>query len=202
MSDLGLFQHRRQLLLPIRSEATNLITPSCPSASHVYFSSARMEPQFMILGHAAGVLAALAHHSAPSGGGLPVGLDVQDVPGAALSAALERDGALLRLPMDPRRCLCSLNRCLARDGVPADACGVGACTFCKALAPGEWLARVIDFAPSLWNASVAAVRQTLLRKAPGGAGATKAVRAGFACGRLALQSHGGFWICTAQDGGN
>lgn len=47
-------------LLPRYSECDNLIVPICLSASHVAFSSVRMEPQYMLLGHAAGVAASLA----------------------------------------------------------------------------------------------------------------------------------------------
>ena len=47
-------------LLPLRQECENLLVPVALSASHVAFSSVRMEPTWMCLGHAAGEAAALA----------------------------------------------------------------------------------------------------------------------------------------------
>ena len=47
-------------LLPQWEACDTSLMPVCLSASHVAFASVRMEPQYMLLGHAAGIAAALA----------------------------------------------------------------------------------------------------------------------------------------------
>ena len=75
-------------LLPRREDASNLVVPVCLSASAVAFASVRMEPQYMMLGQAAGTAAALAASSARA---------VQDVPFDVLRERL-RDGRLSAEP--------------------------------------------------------------------------------------------------------
>ena len=47
-------------MLPKRSEVSNVLAPVAISATHVRYNAVRMEPTWMILGHAAGAAAALA----------------------------------------------------------------------------------------------------------------------------------------------
>lgn len=59
-------------LLPRREDAANLLVPVCLSASHVAFASVRMEPQYMMTGHAAGVAAGMAALDCGSAHAVPV----------------------------------------------------------------------------------------------------------------------------------
>ena len=60
--------------------------PVCFSATHVAYSTLRMEPQYMIIGQAAGVAAKMA---------IDAGVAVQDVDAARLTARLRSQRAVL-----------------------------------------------------------------------------------------------------------
>jgi hypothetical protein len=79
------YQIPYRVMLPKRDQAVNLLVPVCFSASHVAYSSLRMEPQYMILGQAAGVAASLA---------LKSGKPVQEISVAALQEKLKSQGAV------------------------------------------------------------------------------------------------------------
>ena len=77
-----------RVLTPERSQMQNLLVPVCLSATHIAYSSLRMEPQYMIMGQAAGVAASLSIRS---------GLAVQDIPVDLLEKNLHSNGAILHL---------------------------------------------------------------------------------------------------------
>ncbi|MEV4468509.1 FAD-dependent oxidoreductase [Nonomuraea sp. NPDC049504] len=82
------YQIPYRALVPRREECANLVVPVCVSASHVAFSSIRMEVQYQMLGHAAGLAAARS---------AATGKAVQDVDVTALQEDLAAAGQVLSL---------------------------------------------------------------------------------------------------------
>ena len=79
------YQIPYRVMVPKRDQATNVLVPVCFSASHVAYSSLRMEPQYMIIGQAAGVAASLAIKSSKP---------VQDISVPDLQSKLKSQGAV------------------------------------------------------------------------------------------------------------
>jgi hypothetical protein len=78
-------------ILPKKDQTDNLLVPVCLSASHVAYSSVRMEPQYMMMGQAAGVTAAMA---------IKGRIAVQDVDVAALQQKLRSQKAILHIEQE------------------------------------------------------------------------------------------------------
>ena len=83
-----------RITVPKRAEATNLLVPVCFAASHVAYSSARMEPQYMIIGHAAGIAAAMS---------IRAGKAIQDVAIPELRRTLQAEGAVFEYRRSPQQ---------------------------------------------------------------------------------------------------
>ena len=56
----GSYKIPYEAIVPSKGQCDNLIVPVCVSASHIAFTSLRMEPVWMVLGESAGVAAAMA----------------------------------------------------------------------------------------------------------------------------------------------
>ncbi|NUQ30147.1 MAG: FAD-dependent oxidoreductase [Acidobacteriaceae bacterium] len=78
-------------ILPKKEETANLLVPVCLSASHVAYSSVRMEPQYMMLGQAAGVTAAMAVRDKTA---------VQEIDVKALQKRLREQKAILHIDQE------------------------------------------------------------------------------------------------------
>jgi len=80
---------------PLYPSLHRLLVPVCFSASHVAYSSLRMEPQYMIIGQAAGVAAKLAIAGKKA---------VQEIDTTALIARLKTQGTIFQyVPSSHRR---------------------------------------------------------------------------------------------------
>ena len=139
------------VMTPKRTELTNLLVTATPSGSHIGFSSLRMEPQFMVLGHSAGTAAALFVNNHTAG---PT-RTIQDVDSDALTAALLREGQVLQPPHTPPHTpkgslawVCEAlgsagPRCIAIGEPAPNSHRLRNCSGeCQGLAPNEWLANV------------------------------------------------------------
>lgn len=86
----GSYKIPYEAIVPRKGECDNLIVPVCVSASHIAFTSLRMEPVWMVLGESAGVAATMAMNAK---------IPVQEVPYLDLRKKLDALGQTLdRIP--------------------------------------------------------------------------------------------------------
>ena len=88
----GSYKIPYEAIVPRKGECDNLIVPVCVSASHIAFTSLRMEPVWMVLGESAGVAAAMA---------VDAEIPVQEVPYKQLRQKLDELGQTLERIQQP-----------------------------------------------------------------------------------------------------
>ncbi len=76
-------------LVPRKNECTNLLTPTCPSSTHIAYGAIRLEWTFMVLGQSVATAAVMA---------LEEGKPVQEVDYLQLKTKLQEQGQVLSLP--------------------------------------------------------------------------------------------------------
>ena len=143
----GIYQLPSFMVLPTRSQASNLLVVAAPSATHVGMSTFRMEPAFMVLGNSVGVWAAMASREQHG--------DVQAVSASVLHLALLKAGQVLakpsapppppRPPPGPRprsAYSCStFKRCIELASCKSNCSTNATCSdVCPALGQAQWLA--------------------------------------------------------------
>ena len=134
---LGSFDIPFRVMLPRPDQATNLLVSAAVSASHVGSGPLRLEPQYMNLGHAAGVAASmlLANGSKFK--------TVQDIDVSVLQQLLVQQGVVLHAKPHASNDAGAVNRCILHRCVPTGAkdpahAACNNCSFSQ-LAPNEWL---------------------------------------------------------------
>ena len=85
----SIYQVPYRCITPKQSECSNLLVPVALSASHVAYCSIRVEPTWMVIGHSAGVAAAMAAQSS---------LPVQDLNYPLLKERLLAQKQVVELP--------------------------------------------------------------------------------------------------------
>lgn len=81
------YQIPYRVMLPKRNQADNLLVTVCVSATHIAYSSLRMEPQYMMMGEAAGIAASLS---------VKQSADVQNIDIEKLQQTLIENGAVFK----------------------------------------------------------------------------------------------------------